>query len=63
MSDGITFHHGPSLLTRLTRPTDRLIAEYEANHRPSFRLHCKTGSRRENSEELKQPVDDAVLAT
>ena len=63
MSDGITFHHVSLAAYEAHKACqDRLIAEYEANHRPSFRLHTADWVQdAENSEELKQLIDDAVL--
>lgn len=63
MFDGITYHHqsinayeaGESML-------ERLIASYENNHRPSFRVHTADWVQdADNREELKQIIDDAAL--
>ena len=63
MFDGITYHH-QSLATYEAGEAyqDRLIAEYEASHRPSFRVHTADWVQdADNREELKQLIDDAAL--
>lgn len=63
MLDGITYHHQSIANYEADQAQqERLIALYENQHRPSFRVHTADWIQdADNREELKQIIDDAAL--
>jgi hypothetical protein len=63
MTDGITYHHETLATHEVDQAyRERLIAKYEINCRPSFRVHTADWIQEaDNREELKQLIDDAAL--
>lgn len=63
MLDGITYHHQSIANYEADQAQqERLIASYENQHRPSFRVHTADWIQdADNREELKQIIDDAAL--
>ena len=63
MLDGITYHHQSIANYEADQAQqERLIAEYEHQHRPSFRVRTADWVQdADNREELEQLTNDAVL--